>query len=225
MTAQEYLELFADLFAVAEGRRRIEELTERTDLAGYCSMRVYELSRGMRQKLSIVRALLPDPDLLILDEPISGLDPLGIKQVRDLILSENREGRTILICSHQLSEMERVCDRVGIISGGKLLVEDSMDSLLGRMTPDREIRVELESIPERLAEELRALPFVTGASAEGKTVVARIARGRDYRRELSEHLIGRGLVPLAITERTPSLEEAFITITQDNVRRLAGGDA
>jgi ABC-2 type transport system ATP-binding protein len=95
MTAREYLELFADLFALPYPRKRIESLLEKTALAPFARARIRELFRGMLQKLSIVRALLPDPDLLLLDEPISGFDLIGIKQVRDLIVSENREGRTI----------------------------------------------------------------------------------------------------------------------------------
>ena len=103
MTAREYLQLFADLFAVNGARERIDMLLEKVDLAQVANKRFRDFSRGMLQKLSIVRALLPDPDILFLDEPISGLDPIGIKQVRDLIVSENREGRTIFISSHQLS--------------------------------------------------------------------------------------------------------------------------
>ena len=148
MTAGEYLALFADLFRVPDRARRISELLEKVQLAPFRTKRIREFSQGMLQKLSIVRALLPDPDLLILDEPISGLDPFGIKQVRDLIVSENREGRTIFISSHQLSEMERICDRVAIISQGRLLVEDTMASLLSGLKVEREVHVELERVPE-----------------------------------------------------------------------------
>lgn len=222
MTAREYLELFADLFAIDGAHRRIETLLERVALAEFRDKRIREYSRGMLQKLSFVRALLPDPDLLLLDEPISGLDPLGIKQVRDLIQAERREGRAILISSHQLSEMERLCDRVGIIAHGRLLAEDAMATLLARLSPEREIRVELESIPEGLAQGLRRLPFVSGTEEMGTTLVVRVSREGDFRREVAQHLIGVGLVPLAISERAPSLEEAFVTITGDTAERLAG---
>ncbi len=106
----------------------------------------------MLQKLSITRALLHDPDILFLDEPISGLDPIGIKQTRDLLLSENRAGRAIFISSHQLSEMEKICHRVAIISQGRLLAEDSMTGpALPRSGRGREIHVELEGVPADLA--------------------------------------------------------------------------
>jgi ABC-type multidrug transport system ATPase subunit len=223
MTAREYLTLFADLFEVPGAQGRIDQLLAKVDLERFKNKRVREFSHGMLQKLSIIRALLPDPDILFLDEPISGLDPIGIKQVRDLIVSENREGRTIFISSHQLSEMEKICHRVAIIFRGKLMVEDTMANLLSRMTPDREIHVELESITESAVAGLRALPFVRDAAAAGTTLVIRVAKDGDYRRALSERLIQDGLVPLSIAEKTPSLEEAFITITQENIDLLARG--
>jgi len=223
MTAREYLGLFADLFEVPDARARIDALLEKVDLARNRSKRVREFSRGMLQKLSIIRALLHDPDILFLDEPISGLDPIGIKQVRDLILSENREGRTIFISSHQLSEMEKICHRVAMLFRGKLMVEDTMANLLSRMTVDREIHVELGTIPEGLAERLRELPFVRDAIAQGETLVVKLAKQGDFRRALSEQLIRMDLVPLRIAEKIPSLEEAFITITQENIDALARG--
>jgi len=223
MTAGEYLGMFADLFEVTGAQERIDALLEKVDLARFRGRRIREFSRGMLQKLSFIRALLPDPDILFLDEPISGLDPIGIKQVRDLILSENREGRTIFISSHQLSEMEKICHRVAMLFRGRLMVEDTMANLLSRTTVDREIHVELGAIPDDLPARLRTLPFVRDAAAQGETLVVKLARQGDYRRALSEQLIQMGLVPLSIEEKIPSLEEAFITITQENIDALARG--
>jgi ABC-2 type transport system ATP-binding protein len=223
ITAREYLELFADLFSVPRSRERIDFLLERVELSRFGSRRIRDFSHGMLQKLSIVRALLHDPDILFLDEPISGLDPLGIKQVRDLILSENRVGRTIFISSHQLSEMEKICHRVAILFRGKLMVEDTMSGLLSRMTVDREIHVELERVPDELPGRLKELAFVREATAVGTMVVVRVSKQGDFRKALTERLIKLDLVPLRIEEKTPTLEEAFITITQDQVQRLAAG--
>jgi len=225
MSAREYLELFADLFDIPAPAERISLLLEKVDLARVANKRIREFSRGMLQKLSFIRALLHDPDIVFLDEPISGLDPLGIKQVRDLILSENREGRSILISSHQLSEMERICNRVGIIFKGRLIVEDTMQGLLSRITPEREIHVELDGIPSDLPERIASLPFVHSAAARGGTLIVKVTKKGDVRRQLSEFLIRQNLVPLGIGEKVPSLEQAFITITQENVGMLARGGA
>jgi ABC-2 type transport system ATP-binding protein len=223
MTAGEYLSLFADLFEVPRAAERIDALLEKVELSRFRSRRIKDFSRGMLQKLSIIRALLHDPDILFLDEPISCLDPIGIKQVRDLILSENREGRTVFISSHQLSEMEKICHRVAIIFQGKLVAEDRMERLLTRISADREIHVELESVPPDLPDTIGELPFVLSAEARADTLVVRVSREGDFRKALSERLIRLNLVPLRISEKVPSLEDAFMTITQENIALLAEG--
>jgi ABC-2 type transport system ATP-binding protein len=223
MTVLDYLGLFADLFNVPNARRRIAGLLERVDLDAARGKRIRDLSHGMLQKLSITRALLHDPDILFLDEPISGLDPLGIRQVRNLLAEENRGGRTIFISSHQLSEMERLCHRVGIVSRGTLLAENTMDGLLGRVSAGRQIHVELESVPDGLVSAIEELPFVSRVQAAAATLVITVPAQGDYRKGISELLIGRGLVPLRIEVRTPSLEEAFVLLTQENVVSIAAG--
>lgn len=218
MTAGEYLKLFADLFRLEHSDARIDRLLEEVGLSQVRGTRIKEFSHGMLQKLSFIRALLPDPDLLVLDEPISGLDPLGVKQVRDLILSENREGRTILMSSHVLSEMERICNRVAIISKGRLVAEERTETLLARVANDRELQIEVESVPPGFEGRLReALPFVRECTASGTKVSVTIPREGDYRKLISEYLFGQNLVPLAIQERVQSLEDAFVAVTQENI--------
>ena len=223
MTAAEYLGLFGKLFAVPRPQQRVAELLERVDLQDVARRRVSEFSRGMLQKLSIVRALLHDPDLLFLDEPISGLDPIGIKQVRDLILAERREGRTIFVSSHLLSEVERICDRVAIISRGRLVAEDTLSALLGRATLHRKLEIELESLPDGTLAALSDLDCVTACDGDGTVVRLEVPADRDVRRDISAWLFGRGLVPLRIQEVGRTLEELFFEITTDNVRSLGAG--
>ena len=175
----------------------------------------------MLQKLSFVRALLPDPDMLFLDEPISGLDPIAIKQTRDLILEQSREGRTIFISSHLLSEMEKICHRLAIIHLGNLVAEDTMDSLLLQIATDREIVLELEAVPEGLRKDLQDLDFVYAAEEEGNRIAVKVPKEGDFRKSLSEYLIRRNLVPLSLSVSSFSLEEAFVTITQENVEKFA----
>ena len=223
MTAVEYLGMFADLFRVPRAAARIHALLEKVDLLGVRNRRIGTFSHGMLQKLSITRALLHDPDILFLDEPISGLDPLGIKQTRDLLVSENRAGRAIFISSHQLSEMERLCHRVAIISRGKLLAEDTMSGLLSHMGSGPEIHVELDSVPPDLADTLGSLTPVRGVRLLPNGVAVRVTPEGDHRRTVSAFLVQRGLIPLRIEVVTPTLEEAFITITQETVAGLASG--
>lgn len=222
MTAAEYLQMFAELFRVPQADRRIDHLLERVGLAQVKHKKFSQFSRGMLQKLSIVRALLHDPDILFLDEPISGLDPFGVKQIRDLILEESREGRTIFVSSHLLSEMEKVCQRVAIIFRGRLLAEDRMEQLLSALAKDREIHVDLEQAPADLPSKVAALDFAREAAWRGTTLVVKVTKTGDSRRALSKYLIDQNLVPLGIHERSLSLEEAFVTITGENVDLFAG---
>lgn len=221
MTAFEYLQMFADLFDLKrvykDPQERIDYLLQQVDLHSVRNKKIAEFSRGMLQKLSIIRALLHDPDILFLDEPISGLDPLGIKQIRDLILAENREGRTIFISSHLLSEMEKLCHRVAIIYNGRLLAEDNMSSLLAKLIKDREILIDLESLPPDLADSIKQLPFVLDTTTRDNTLVIKVSKKGDFRKDISAYLIKKDLVPLRIEEKALSLEEAFVTITNENI--------
>ena len=223
MTAGEYLQMFAELFRVHDADHRIDHLLDRVGLAEVKDKKFAEFSRGMSQKLSIVRALLHDPDILFLDEPISGLDPFGIKQIRDLIMEENREGRTIFISSHLLSEMEKICQRVAIIFAGKLLAEDQMANLLTALAKDREIHVDLEQLSTELVAGVKALDFVLDAAARETTLIVKVAKTGDSRKALSRYLIDQNQVPLSIQEKSLSLEEAFVTITQENIELFTGG--
>lgn len=224
MTGVEYLQFFADLFELEKKtenpRDRIEHLLEQVGLSEAENKKISEYSRGMLQKLSIVRALLHDPDILFLDEPISGLDPLGIKQVRDLIIAENREGRTIFISSHLLSEVEKICQRVAIIYNGSLKVEDKMANILSNLSTEREIQIGLEMIPEALCMGIKELPFVVDAFEREEKLVLKITKEGDFRKDISSYLIKKELVPLSIEEKTMSLEDAFVTITRENIELL-----
>lgn len=222
MTGLEYLLLFGDLFGVPQSRKRAGDLIDRVGLTEAGNRRMSGYSHGMLQRLNIARALLHDPRLLFLDEPTGGLDAVGIKQMRDLILEENRSGRTIFVSSHLLSEMERICHRIAIIYKGRLLAEGRTSTLLARFARDREIRVDLESIPPGLVAEIEALPFVLSAHAAERSLRVKVDAESDHRRDLSELVIRKGLVPLRIEERETTLEEAFMTITNDNVEQLAG---
>jgi len=134
MTAQQYLLFFSELYQMPRQKalKRIDEiltslhLTEKTKLTG-------EFSKGMKRKTAIARALLHDPDLLILDEPNSGLDPLTSFFIINYLRTLKREGKTILLSAHNLFHVETICDRVGIIKNGKLLVFDTMDSIRARL--------------------------------------------------------------------------------------------
>jgi ABC-2 type transport system ATP-binding protein len=130
MSCQDYLAFFAGLYGVDEPRRRVSETLADVGLTDRAKDHAVDLSKGLQQKLGLARALLHNPPVLILDEPVSGLDPHGIREVREIILRERDKGRLVFLSSHVLSEIERTADRIGIIRQGRLVFEGSVSSVL-----------------------------------------------------------------------------------------------
>lgn len=123
LTGRENLRLFAALSRVPAAQReaRVEAMMEKVGLSHALDKRLSEYSKGMLQRASLAQALIHDPELVVMDEPVTGLDPLAIKEVRVLILWLKSKGKTVLFSSHDISEVEKVCDRIGILSGGRLV--------------------------------------------------------------------------------------------------------
>lgn len=224
MTAQEYLAFFGELYQVPDVEKRIENLLEAVGLKNDRNKKVGAYSKGMQQKLAFARALLHDPELLILDEPVANLDPTSIKQIRDLIEEENRLGRTIFVSSHLLSEVERLCKKVAIINRGKLLAEDTMENIKRRLTDTVVLEIEVDRDLAGLEKEFESLPFVKHILLQGHHLEVELKTDRDYRIELSRFLYEKGFLVLSMKTKEMSLEEAFITITQQNVSLLTRGE-
>lgn len=132
LTAEELLRFYARIFGInrAEADRRIEQLLKLVELEHARKRPIKTYSKGMQQRVGLAQALINNPDLLILDEPTSGLDPLGRMKVREIIQRLKNEGKTVFFSSHELGEVETVCDRVAIIHQGELKVEGRVDSLI-----------------------------------------------------------------------------------------------
>jgi len=122
LTGRETLRLFAALSRIPAPRReaRVTDMLDRVGLSSAGDKRLSDYSKGMLQRASLAQALIHDPELIILDEPVTGLDPLAIKEVRSLILWLKGKGKTVLFSSHDISEVEKVCDRIAVLSGGRL---------------------------------------------------------------------------------------------------------
>src|SRR6266404_94030 len=136
LNSRETLDFFGNLFHLRKGDRdnRSEQLLEMVGLSQTRTRAVGEFSKGMQRRIGLAQALINDPDLIILDEPTSGLDPIGCREVKDLILALARRGKTVILSSHLLSDVEDVCDRVVIYYGGKIQAMGTLKELLA--TPD-----------------------------------------------------------------------------------------
>jgi len=226
MTAREYLRFFADLYAVEHADERIHSLMEAIHLSDFLNVRAHDYSHSMKHKLAFVRALLPDPELLILDEPAFGLAPHDIRQVRQLVQAQNRAGNTVLISSHALSEVERIAHRVGIVHHGRLLSEDTLAGLDARLTSGQHIDLELANPCPDLPQALARLPFVQAVdSPQGggdRRFTAHLTGETDLRAELSQAVTAQGGIIVAMQPQEAGQAEAVITITEQDIPRLAG---
>ncbi len=221
MTALEYLLFFGEIYQVSDAQSRAMTLLERLDLAQWADGVIHSFSTGMKRKLGHARALLHKPDLLILDAPLSGLDPYGIIQVRELLLEANRGGTTVLISSHILGEIEQTADRVGIVAKGRLIAEDSPSALQTKFGGGARIEVDLVEGPDDLVVRLEALPFIASVEQTGNVYTIHTIEGGDHRGVLARALADCGAIVQGMRVLETSLEETFVTITEAHATSLA----
>lgn len=218
MTGKDYLSFVGQLFHLpyAEIRKRCQELLELVDLTSAASRRIGGYSRGMRQRLGIAQALMNRPAVLFLDEPCSALDPLGRAEVLQTLVRLKEQATTVFMSSHILGDVERVCDVVGIVDKGKLIVQSGVDELRQRFA--RPIfEVEFEEVGSSFAKLLQTLPWVEkveemeGANNGHKLRI----RARDVsvgKRELPQVVAKSGLTLRQYQMVLPTLEEVFIEL-------------
>lgn len=162
LTAEETLSFYGKLCGMG-GRRLRERIGELLDLVGLVyarHRRVGGFSKGMLQRIGLAQALIQSPEMVVLDEPTAGVDPAGSRQIRDLILDLKKRGITVLLTSHLLEQVQEVCDRVGILSRGKLVREGALDDLISIQNQTEFV---LENVSQEMREKVRALLEESGA--------------------------------------------------------------
>jgi ABC-2 type transport system ATP-binding protein len=193
----------------------IEPALARTGMAARAGDKYRSYSLGMKQRLGIAAALLPGPELLILDEPTNGLDPAGIVETRGLIRSFADDGITVLVSSHLISEIEQVCDHIVMIRGGRLVHQGPVAELAAGERPDIVIAPEHATDLEQLTKVMAVTGLSAAASADDGTVV--VSASQAGAAELNRLAARHGITLRQIVERTHSLEDVFF--------RLTGADA
>jgi ABC-2 type transport system ATP-binding protein len=173
LTARETLDFYGRLFGLngRVRRERIDTLLEMVGLQAAANRQVGTFSKGMQRRIGLAQALINDPDLLILDEPTSGLDPIGTRQIKDLIIQLARRGKTILLSSHLLADVEDVCDRIAILYGGKVRVEGKVDDLLMRKDQNQILTSKLS---DSAIQRIRAIAAEENAAIEISSPVDRL---------------------------------------------------
>jgi ABC-2 type transport system ATP-binding protein len=186
-------------------RDRTRKALDRVGVLYAADRPVRRLSKGMLQRTGLAAALVADPELLILDEPMSGLDPVGRKEVRDLIVDERRQGRTIFFSTHILGDVETLCDRVTILREGRVVVSGRLDELLNRDVQRTD--VVLHGASDELAEGLAARGHKTRRAGDGLVVEA---EGEGGVRAVLEASLAAGATVFEVTPRSETLEDLFL---------------
>lgn len=187
--------------------RRAEALLERVGLARARDLTVRKFSKGMVQRLGLAQALVHDPPLLVLDEPMSGLDPIGRKEVRDLVLELRKEGKTVFFSTHILSDVETICDRVGMLLGGNLVREAALGSLLDGTV--RSVELRCAGLDAAATAEARALASDGGPAGDGHVFVFPSLPAANAAAAV---VLARGGRILSLQPNRETLEETFVRL-------------
>lgn len=213
----EYLEFFAAAFGIERSKRKsiVEGVLELTDLQSKKSATVDSLSRGMQQRLGLARVLIHDPKVLILDEPASGLDPRARIEIRELLKELKRMGKTIMISSHILSELEEICDHVGIIEHGQLIYSGTIEEIRPRLGIQNKVRVQVpENQQEKAIELLSALPQINQVQPGKDYISVTFREGEKMDGIIARTLVNANLDVVAIHPEQLKLDDAFLQLTK-----------
>ncbi|KMZ44277.1 MULTISPECIES: ABC transporter ATP-binding protein [Bacillales] len=216
LTAEEYLDFYGANYDIpaAERKQIIPQLLELVNLTHKRDAYVDSLSRGMKQRLGLARSLVHNPEVLILDEPASGLDPRARIELREILKELRDMGKTIIISSHILPELAEMCDVIGIVEEGNLVAFGRVDEIYSKMQEQRVLRIRLLDRVEEAMTRLREMPVITRVTREGNWVVAGFSGNDEEQVELLRELAVSGYPVAAFNEAVGDLEEIFLEITK-----------
>ena len=212
----EYLEFFAAAFGIERKKRQtiVQGVLELTDLQSKQKFTVDSLSRGMQQRLGLARVLIHDPKVLVLDEPASGLDPRARIEIRELLRELKRMGKTIMISSHILSELEEICDHIGIIEHGRLVFSGTMEAIRHRIGIHSKVRVQVTDDQDKAVELLTALPEVKEVKARGRFIAVTFQDGEITDGIIARTLVHGGIDIISLEPEQIKLDDAFLKLTK-----------
>ena len=232
MRVREYLDFFGAAFGIPRKPRmaRIAEVMETTNSTYMQDRYVETLSHGMKQRVGIARTLLHDPDVLVFDEPANGLDPEARIEMRELLLRLAEMGKTLIVTSHILPELSRICDQVAIIHDGKLMAFGMLDQILRELDQRRMMEVQLASTEgiERAVEVLRgsiAEETEFNTSLAESTIRFRTALDETSLSQVLAKLVQAGILVTQFRELQTDLEDAFMTVTRGAGNQLSASEA
>jgi ABC-2 type transport system ATP-binding protein len=216
LSALDNLRYFAELYGVSgrAQRTRIDEVLELVGLKGREHERVEGYSRGMRQRLHIARGILHDPEVVFLDEPTIGVDPVGARDLRKTIGDLIEAGKTVLLTTHYMFEADALCDRIAVISHGKIVGEGTPAELKANVAGGRVTEIEVFGVDTPTVERLRAIDGVTAVTVEEREQKQLLVVQTSGEREVTAPLLAQldGFEVGRVASREPSLEDAYVAL-------------
>ena len=214
LSAERNLKIFAQLYDVPDADAAVQKYLGMLGLWERRSDPAGTFSKGMRQKLAIARALLHEPDVLFLDEPTAGLDPEASRLIRDFILELRSLGRTIFLCTHNLDEADRLCDRIGVFKT-RLLVVDSPARLRSQIF-GRKVVFHLSRLDHGWVDLLAKLPFIEEVAVQNEKIIITLAEPEKYNPEIVRILVNAGADIQFVGELRRSLEDVYLRLMKES---------
>jgi ABC-2 type transport system ATP-binding protein len=216
LSALDNLRYFAELYGVSgkAQRLRIDEVLELVGLKGREEERVEGYSRGMRQRLHIARGILHDPEVVFLDEPTIGVDPVGARELRAMIANLITTGKTVLLTTHYMFEADALCDRIAVIAKGEIVGTGTPEELKADVADGRVTEIEVFGVDEPTVERLRALEGVTAVAVEARDQKQLLVVQTTGERELTAPLLAEleNVEVGRVSSREPTLEDAYVAL-------------
>ena len=220
LTTTEYLDFFGATYRIPPNQRRrlISDLLALTDLTEKRGTLVTSLSRGMQQRLGLARALIHDPEVLLLDEPASGLDPRARVEIRELLKELSNMGKTILISSHILADLEELSNRIGIIERGTLLYSGEIEAALKQLRQSALIEVRVAESASEALKVLDAAPEIETAEVQNGSLLVQLKEHVENEGVIASRLVASRFSVTYLARQSVRLEDAFLSITEGKVQ-------
>jgi ABC-2 type transport system ATP-binding protein len=220
VSGYENIAYYAQIYGVIQAERMVRRVIELVGLADRARDKVSAYSKGMRQRLALARAMVHNPDILVLDEPTAGVDPSGQIEVRQIILDmAHKEGKTIFLSSHNLDEVQRICNRIALIDRGEIKLYGELDKLQRRMGRGEVMIETREPVSESVLTELARMPQIDIQSRKDRAVVLTLGKGGADVSDVITSLTQRGVKIEQVVRRDASLEEIYTTILREAEQR------
>jgi len=214
LTGYELLDIYGKMYGlnVQERREQIPELLETVGLQDRGRDRIGKYSKGMQQRIGIAQALINNPELVIMDEPSLGLDPVGMVEVREIMKAIAKRGMTVFISSHLLHEVQQVCSDITVINRGITIASDTLENLSNQLLGPSTLEVEVTKLTDVIVKNVKKLPFVSSVSKEDNKLVIQVEKQEDVRPQVSEAVTKSGGVIVTMNLKERNLEDVFMKL-------------